>query len=164
MKSILIALAVLALAGCASAPSNTDKLVDAQIAAASRPTFSLSCPPEGCVLGNLSYTDPRDRGQITLPSNGWDLGRDVVRAGKDIALGSAPWVAVGRVAVEGVRHAGGNTSGSYNSASSSQSERTDNITTSTASTSTEIADSYNTSDSTHAPTVVTQPAPIVVTP
>ncbi len=159
IKLLLPVLLLFALSGCASKPSINDKLLDAQIAAAARPTFSLTCPPQGCTLGNLSYTDARDRSGIRMPTNGWDFAGTVVRETGGLALGMSPWLAVGRIGVEGLRNAGHNsTSASSITTTSTNTETARYDLTNTT------TDSYNATDSTHAPTVVTQPAPVVVGP
>lgn len=152
-----------ALSGCASKPTINDKLLDAQIAAAARPTFSLTCPPQGCTLGNLSYTDSRDRSSIRMPTNGWDFAGTVVRETGGLALGMSPWLAVGRIGVEGLRNAGHNSTSASTTTSTNATTST-NTETARYDLTTTYTDSYNAVDSTHAPTVVTQPAPLVVGP
>lgn len=119
-----------------------------------RPTLQVECPDDGCRFKSLSYTDPRDRAQAQLPTNGWDVLKTTVQEAKGLALGVTPWLAVGKVAVEGIRGAGHNvstqTTDSHNVSTNTDSHDTSAITT--------INDSHNTDshavDNTADPTVV----------
>ena len=68
----IITLAALALTACATDPATVQTLVAAQKEANAQPTLSIKCPTGACSFGELSYTDPRDRAQLKMPTNGWD--------------------------------------------------------------------------------------------
>lgn len=91
MKTILFTLAItlaLAMTGCATDPATVQTLVDAHKEATSKPTISLKCPAGSC---EFEYTDPRDRAQLKLPTNGWDaltaIGNNVTSVIPVIAMG-----------------------------------------------------------------------------
>ncbi len=174
----LFLVTVVLMSGCATDPASIEHLAKAHAEAAKVQTFTLKC--SGPCEAN--YTDPRDRPQLALPTNGWDALRGVSKDLTGLAAGVAPWYAVGTVAVEGIKRAGGN-----NSSVNTSSDSHDTVSTATTSTTTTTStssvvddhsvntdshassvDSHNTDshniDSTHAPTVVTQPAPVVVMP
>ena len=83
---------------------------------------------------DVEYRDPRDRLKLPKQTNGWDFLNTTVSTVGNVAVTAAPWAATGMIAVEGIKNAGSSSN---------------------------IADSYN-QDSTHAPTVVEQPAPTIV--
>ena len=198
MRTLLIAVAVSALAGCATTRDDAEiaRVKYQAMAELNKPLFTMKCPETGCSFTELTVNNPNT---VTIPkeSNGWDLAGKVV----DGVVRIAPYAATAYVAAEGLRAAAGAVSNSYNSnaqstdgsnnnstssqtqtttdnSSQSSVENTDsgNSTTDTTSTTTSSADvtttttstdSHNvtetiTTDSTHTPTVVTQPAPVVV--
>lgn len=146
MRYLLAALIALWLSGCASlgekSPDIAHKIADAQIKAAERPTFSITCPPAGCVIGKISYTDPRQGSGLKMPTNGWDVVNNAVSTLGGVANAAIVPAAMGTVAIKGYQALRDVKAG-------------DTITTITT------TDSHAV-DSTHAPTVVTQPAPIIV--
>ncbi len=91
----LITLALLA-SGCATSPEMLTAAIAAQSPA--RPTLTMTCPAGGC---SLEYTDPRDRNQVKLPTNGYDAM--VAVTGQITGLASAAVVpgAMAHVAVRG---------------------------------------------------------------
>ena len=88
-----------------------------------------------CTQGcTASYKDPRDQVQLPQQTNGYDVAKQAISTVGSVVTTVAPWAAVGAVAVQGINKAGDHTTGSHNVST----------------------------DSTHAPTVVTQPAPTIV--
>lgn len=144
MRYLIAVPVLIGLSGCASFGKTdvSEKVVDAQIRAAERPTFSISCPPTGCVIGTLTYTDPRASPGLKLPTNGWDVVNTAVSTLGGVANAAIVPAAMGTMAIKGFQALRDSKSG-------------DTITTTTT------TDSHAV-DSTHAPTVVTQPAPLVV--
>lgn len=154
MRVLFVFLVALAIVGCATDPASIAALADAQARINAQPTMTIKCA-SGC---EANYTDPRDRGQIALPTNGWDALKSTVQTGAAVITGVAPWAAVGAVAVRGMKSAGGND----NSVTSNQiGPESQNTTTTTTQTDNSSVDSH---DATATPTVVNQPAPVVVHP
>jgi hypothetical protein len=138
MTLILAAITMMAtLTGCAT--QATIKDVAEAHAKLDRPTMTIKCAA-GC---EATFTDPRDRPQLTMPTNGWDVAKSVVQTGGAVITQAAPWAAVGAIAVRGIKGAGGN----------------DQSTTTTTTDNSSI-DSH---DATAEPTIVTQPAPAIIT-
>lgn len=108
MKTILLALALLLVAGCATDPKAVKAVADANRDIAKTPTFQFECPEAGCTIKKFTYIDPNNRQFVKMPTNGWDaamsLGRDV----KDLAAGALPLGAIGYVAKKGFEAAGHN--------------------------------------------------------
>jgi hypothetical protein len=159
---------IVVLAGCETNPVSIEAMSKAYAEAAKIRTFEADCTGP-C---KINYTDPRDRPTLALPTNGWDALRGVSKDLTGLAAGVAPWYAVGRVAIEGIKGAGGNDSSTTTSTTSTTTS-TDTATTTTSSVDSHNVDSHNTAtttndshdvDSTHTPTVVVQPDPIVVGP
>lgn len=119
----------IALTGCANEALNSEQLALIQ-QQQSKKTLEFSCDGP-C---SLSYKDPRDK--LTLPkhTNGYDVANTLLQTAGSVALGTAPWAAVSKIASDGYNRAGGTYSNSYN----------------------------QTTDSTHTPAVVTAPDPVVV--
>ena len=126
------------LAGCSSnnqlTPTQQMQVIETN---QKQKTFEISCT-QGCTA---SYKDPRDQVHLPQQTNGYDVAKQAINTVGSVVTTVAPWAAVGAIAVQGINKAGDHTTGSNN-------------TTTTTTTST---------DSTHTPTVVTQPAPITVT-
>ncbi len=102
----LIAIAILFLtAGCATDPLVAQSVTDANAKLAKVPTLTISCTA-GC---EASYTDPRDRRQIAMPTNGYDVALGVVRAGENVLTGAVPFVAGAVVLKEAFDNSGRNT-------------------------------------------------------
>lgn len=91
---LVVLILVLLLSACATDPVTVKTLVDAQQAANARPTLALMCPAGGCAL---EYTDPRDRAQIKMPTNGWDA---VMSVGNNVTS-LVPIIVTGRIATAG---------------------------------------------------------------
>lgn len=130
MHKFLIVLSLVVLTGCATSPETMRTVIDAQTKA--RPTLAVTCPNGGC---SVEYTDPRDRG-LRLPTNGWDVAGKMVDVSGSLIQGAIVPLAMGNMAIHGFKALQG--SGA--------------VTTTTY-------DSHNV-DSTHVPTIVTQPAPM----
>lgn len=131
MKTSLTLLAsALLLSGCANEALNSEQLALIQ-QQNSKKTLEFSCDGP-C---SLSYKDPRDK--LTLPknTNGYDVANTLLHTAGSVALGTAPWAAVSKIASDGYNRAGGTYNNSYNQAT----------------------------DSTHTPTVVNAPDPVIVT-
>ncbi len=100
---ILIILSALLLGGCATDPQTTQAIIAAQEAQAAQPTLSLVCPAGGCAM---TYTDPRDRQGLRLPTNGWDA---LTSIGNNVTS-LVPIIVTGRIATAGfdaLRSSGG---------------------------------------------------------
>ncbi len=163
---------VLALSGCATDPATVGMLMQAQADVAKQPTLVLDCP-QGC---SMRYTDPRDKQlNVKLPTNGWDAAVSVTQSVTGLVAGAVPYAAVGAVAIQGLKHAGKNTtttntaSGDGAATGGTASFHTEQIgpdsqnspSTSTTNTTT-TTDNSNQGNATATPTVVMQPAPVVV--
>lgn len=161
--------ALLALAGCGTDPATIASLADAQARMAQVRTLEGECSGP-C---KFAYTDPRDRPSIALPTNGWDVGKAVVQETAATVRGAVPYAAVGAVAIQGLKHAGKNTTTTTTNTASGDGAATggtasfhteqigpqsQNPTTNTTTT----TDNSNQGNATATPTVVNQPAPIVV--
>lgn len=144
MRYLIAVPIVIGLSGCASfgKADISEKVIDAQIRAAERPTLSITCPQAGCVIGNVTYTDPRANPGLKLPTNGWDVVNNAVSTLGGVANAAIVPAAMGTMAIKGFQALRDVKAG-------------DTITTTTT------TDSHAV-DSTHTPTVVTQPAPLVV--
>lgn len=147
----LVALAVLLLlatmlTGCATDPA----IIKSAQEAANKPTFQVTCPESGCVIASISYTDPRDR-QVRLPTNGWDSLNHAVSIVGNVATGAIVPAAFAITAKSGFDALKG-------------SGATTTTTTTTMSGTGVLGSGTYGIDQTHAPTVVTQPAPVVVQP
>lgn len=159
-------LALAALAGCATDPAAIASLAEAQARMSQVRTLEGECGGP-C---KFAYTDPRDRPSIALPTNGWDVGKAMVQEVGATARGAVPYLTVGTVAVEGLKHAGKNTtttntaSGSGASAGGGEaSHHTEQIGPDSQNTNTTTTtDNSNQGNATATPTVVVQPAPLVV--
>lgn len=90
MKKLVVLFTCLALffmVGCAGKTVNPDyaayTAAVSDIVKNQPPTFSLKCPPTGCVFKELSYTDPRDRIIIQQknPHPAWAFASQAVRFG-----------------------------------------------------------------------------------
>ncbi|WP_136678626.1 hypothetical protein [Neptunomonas sp. XY-337] len=139
----LLVIAMCGLAGCASnepISANQLELIKSQMA---QSTLRAHCP-SGC---DITYKDPRDKLHVPRQTNGWDFANNVVNK----SVGIAPWAAVTKIAADGFKAAGHNTSNSYNSDSVDSSHDGDLIN-----------DSSSHVDSTAPPTVIEQPAPVIV--
>lgn len=148
LGALVVALAVMAaLSGCSSnepISENQLALIKAQMATA---TFSGKC--EGPC--NFAYKDPRDKVHLPRQTNGWDFANNLVNK----SVGVAPWAAVTKIAADGFKAAGHNTSNSYNMDSSNEGDVVDRS---------HVGDLINDSSNHHTatPTIVEQPAPLVV--
>lgn len=93
---------------------------------ANRPLLMTTCPETGCVFKTLVLHHPNPKmAKLPRETNGYDVANKVLDTTKEVTLGATPWLVTGKVAVEGIKHAGDMISDSNN--------RTDNS----------INDSYN---------------------
>jgi hypothetical protein len=180
---ILLACATATLAGCATDAQVKD-VADANKEISKIATISITCPPNGCTIGNLSYTDPRDRHYIAMPTNGADVFNHMVDRTFDLAGTAVPFVAIGSVANAAIKNAGHNVtnttntstvttasgagsstggSAAYNQIGPDSQNQANPTTTTTDSHNSTTADNH-TVDNTATPTVVTQPTPTIVNP
>jgi hypothetical protein len=165
MKRLLSILPI--LAGCATDPATVGLMMQAQTEAAKRPTLAIDCPA-GC---SVSYTDPRDRLTVKIPSNGWDAAMAMTASVERLVSGAVMPAAVAAIAIQGIKGAGHDTvsttttNTSTNTTSSTSTVVDDHSTTSNITTTTTSTDSHDTDshDATATPTVVNQPPPVVVT-
>lgn len=178
MKTRILVLAVGllgVLAGCATNPETAKAVAEAQARIASQPTVMIECA-QGC---KASYTDPRDRAVgVRMPTNGWDAVAGVAGSVERIVTGAVlPAAAV--AAMREVRRAGegGNTStttttthtasgagASTGGAASYEQVGPDSQNTTSGDTATTTSTTTDSHDATATPTVVTQPAPVVIRP
>ena len=176
MRTYLTVLLASLLAACATSPDAVKAVADAQAELAKIKTFEGECSA-GC---KFSYTDPRDRAHIRLPTNGWDAAIAITGSGERLISG-AVLPAAGIAIVREVRKAGagGNTSttttttttntasGAGASTSGAASYHTEQIgpdsqnNTSGDTTTTTTTDNHS---ATAPPTIVNQPAPVIVHP
>lgn len=93
----LVLMLVLLATGCAT----TDEQMRMAIAAQQnvKPTLKVTCPAGGC---EVEYTDARDRGNIKLPTNGWDFATRVVDVGGGIVQGAIVPAAFAVTAIKGM--------------------------------------------------------------
>ncbi len=89
MKMILTVI-VLVLAGCGTDPAIISRMIDINEKQQGISTFEITCPPAGCQFANLRYTDPRDRAQLKLPTNGYDAMIAVGQQAKELVSGTIP--------------------------------------------------------------------------
>jgi len=122
MIKSLVALPLVLLAGCST------NLTNEQVEHLSKPTLTMECESK-C---SVAYTDPRDRPR--MPTNGWDATNTLINTVGNVAIATAPWLAVGVVATEGVRNAGSNTLGSNNNSSQSFADNSESSVDSSTST------------------------------
>lgn len=103
---IIVAAVVLVLmTGCAGDPVIAGRVLDAQIAEASKATLSISCPANGCQIGTLEYRDPRDRGHIKAPTNGYDVAAKLIDKTGDVIGGAVLPIVAGKVLIKGFESA-----------------------------------------------------------
>ncbi len=182
VKSILYVVPLAGvMAACATPPDAVKAVADAQAAMAAVRTIEAQCDGP-C---RISYTDPRDRQTIRMPTNGWDATIAVAGATERIVTGAYTPAAAVLIAQE-LRKAGagGDTSNSTNVSTSSvstasgagastggaghyeqvgpDSQNTTTGDTNTTTTTTATDDHSVTSTAT--PTVVNQPTPVIVRP
>lgn len=174
MKKTLILAAVL-LSGCATDPATTKLLVDAQREARNRPTLAVTCPGGGC---SVLYHDPRDQANFKMPTNGWDATISISNSLTGIAQGLVVPAAMGYVASQGFKalQGSGGIINNTTTIGANSGTNSGNTTPTTTTTTTIGANSGTNSgnsgklsgttltDQTSTPTVVTQPAPVIVTP
>jgi len=156
MKYLVTLIFAMLLSACATDPSTVKTLVEAQQAANARPTLALKCPAGGC---EFEYTDPRDRAQLKMPTNGWDA---VTSLGNNITS-LVPIIVTGRIATAGfdaLKNSGGVTTTTTTSTTTGATSVVGDSTSMTGSTGVLGAGTY----STQANPTTTTPAPVVVTP
>lgn len=71
-----VVMVLFALGGCAASSTKStpeEQIIAAQLETAKKATVEFTCPSTGCVIGTFSYMDPRDRNNIKLPTNGYDV-------------------------------------------------------------------------------------------
>ena len=99
--ALLIAPMVLMMGGCATSAESIHAMASAQADIASIRTIEAECTGP-C---KISYTDPRDRLQIKMPTNGWDAVLSVAGSVERVVTGAVlPAAAVAMV--REVRRAG----------------------------------------------------------
>lgn len=161
-----IALLALVLAGCATNTEQMRLALDAQ--AKLPPTLEMTCPNGGC---KLTYTDPRDRQAVKLPTNGWDTLNTAISAGASVLQGAVVPAAFAAVAVKGFDAHKGSGAVTTNTTTTTTTNDTTTTTNTLSGTGTLGSGAYTattttTTDdhsATATPTVVTQPTPIIVT-
>lgn len=131
----------LLLLGCSTPPMSTE-----QLNAINKDTLEISCEA-GCTV---SYTDPRDRPR--MPTNGWDTANTAIGAAASVLTTATPWIAAGAIGLEGIKQAGDNDNSRVDNSVVDNSRRDDSVV------------DNRTVDTTHTPTVVNQPDPIIVNP
>lgn len=184
MKTFLLALTLLMVAGCASDPLAIKAVADVNAKIAKTATIDITCPPTGCVFANFKYTDPNNKHYQKMPTNGWDALTSLGNNAKDIVTGTVPGLVVGSVVRKGFESAGHNSTntntasgdGSSTGGAGSFSQigpdsaNSANVTTTTSSdshavtTTTTSTDNHADNSQTATPTVVTTPAPVAVLP
>lgn len=119
---ILIAIAIsilLLTAGCATDPETAKAIAKANQAIASKPTLSIECPATGCQFSKLSYTDPRDKQGMAMPTNGWDAVKSLGNNAERLGTSVLPVAAAAYIAREGMKNAGHNETNTASGAGSS---------------------------------------------
>ena len=151
MRYLLILLPF--VAGCATDPETAKAIARYNAQQALVPTLTLNCD-QGC---RAEYRDPSKIQQMAMPTNGWDAAKTVVQTIGGVATSVAPYAALGAVGIAGIKNVQApaanvstTTTDSHNVSSTVDSH--DTTTTSTT----------TTTDSTHVPTVVVQPSPVVI--
>ena len=151
MRYLLILLPF--VAGCATDPETAKVIARYNAQQALVPTLTLNCD-QGC---RAEYRDPSKIQQMAMPTNGWDAAKTVVQTIGGVATSVAPYAALGAVGIAGIKNVQApaanvstTTTDSHNVSSTVDSH--DTTTTSTT----------TTTDSTHVPTVVVQPSPVVI--
>lgn len=152
MKNIVL-MVVLALSmltvGCSTNNSDSDRLKYSAIIkaqeAATKPLFEMECPKEGCVFKKISVANPNPKMmKIPKDTNGWDFANRVVGAVTTIT----PWLVVGNIAKEGIKHAGDNYNGSHNTSNTNDSINNSHNDSSSSDSSSAVSDSNNTASTT----------------
>lgn len=129
-KVILVGFAV-AVVGCSSKGTLTADQKQSLISEYNQQkTFEIECTT-GC---RVAYKDPRDQLQLPSETNGYDVLNTAIKTVGGIATSAMPYAAIGVVATEGIRNAGGN--GSNNSSAYNASYENDTSTATTTETST----------------------------
>ena len=149
MKALVI-LVALSLSACATDPTTVQTLVAAQQASNARPTLALECPAGSC---KFEYTDPRDRQQLKMPTNGWDAMTSI---GNNITS-VVPLLVTGQIAISGFNAL--KSSGAITNTTGAVS--TVGATTTLSGTGSLGSGTYSTTAN---PISTTTPAPVVVTP
>ncbi len=155
MKKIILMLLplMMLLAGCSTTGGNslTAEEVALYTAALNQPTLSATCiPPNSCEGMSIVYRDPRDRLQINRGTNANDVWMNVINKAAAFATGAAPLWAIGKVAHEGFKAAGQNTTitGSGNTDQYSVADSNNTTTTSTETVTTSTTTDTNTETTT----------------
>ncbi len=174
MKPLLsLAFAATLLSGCATSTEQMRMAIEAQTNR--QPTLEVTCPAGGC---KISYRDPRDSAQVRLPTNGFDSLNKIIDVSGAILQGAIVPAAFAITAKSGfdALKGSGTVTNTTTTANTSNNTSTANATTTTTlsgagvigsgthtptSNTTSTVDSH---DATAVPTVVTQPAPVIVGP
>ena len=154
MKYLLI---IILLTGCAMSPEEIalkNKQLDMIAAQNAKPTLTCTA---GC-----TYNDPNQKISIPRETNGWDFANTLLKTSANVVVTAAPWLAVSKIAIDGIANAGGNTSNvdSYNQHSEANQQNSADTTTSTTNTAT---DSYNTTTATDSYNTSTEANPVTTT-
>ena len=88
-KVLIVAIAIM-LSGCATDPEVTRQLIAHNEKQQGIATFEITCPPQGCQFSSVKYTDPRDRANLKMPTNGYDALIAVSQQGKELLSGAIP--------------------------------------------------------------------------
>ena len=145
MKVLLASILLLGLTGCTTNPATIEHVGKMAVEMSKVKTFEGECTGP-C---KFAYTDPRDRVNVKLPTNGFDAAIAITDRVTGLISGAVVPAAMGMVAVEGFKALKGSGASSTSTVTTSSTVDSHNVTTTT--------------DSTHTPTVVNQPAPVVVT-
>lgn len=143
--SLGIIMAAVTLVGCEATTGLTQQgeveYFRAQREAANTAIFELDCPMDGCVVGNLRVNNPNQRGVQAL---------DVVTPGEEVAktaIGAVatltPWLAITKVASDGISAAQG-TQTTNTTVDASSADTTTNTSTEGSNNTDLVTDSNNT--------------------
>lgn len=142
--------ATVLLVGCETTsgltPQGETAYFEAQQRAAEKPLFELSCPVEGCVVGNLRVNNPNQRQVNAL--NTHNPGVELARTALDAAAVMVPWITVGQIARTGIRNAQGDTNVSIRDDRVSSVTEDNSVSTATSDTSLTVDNSQSDSSMT----------------
>lgn len=160
----LVLLLALLAGGCATSDEHMRMAIAAQQNV--KPTLKVTCPAGGC---EVEYTDPRERGQIKLPTNGYDVLNTAINTGASVFQAAIVPAAFAITATRGFDALKG--SGAVTTTTTNTATTHTNTATTLSGTGTLGSGAYSTSSTstvddhsqTATPTVITAPAPVIVT-